>query len=89
MRAPQAAIITLDVRLAAFENDEREVVADQTGIFPMLDSPLLTIQVILPYTRSRGRVAVSKVHWTEVPGDQFAAPCQLFKIFSDAPAGVC
>jgi len=29
----------------------------------MLDSPLLTIQVLLPYTRCGGRTAVSNVHY--------------------------
>ena len=89
IRAPQAAMMTLDVRLGPFENDKREVVADKTAIFLMLDSPLLTIQVILPYARSRGRVAVSKVHYTEMPGDENASPCPIFKIFSEAPMAVC
>ena len=89
IKTPQAAMITLDVRMGPFENDEREVVAEKTAIFLMLDSPLLTIQVILPYKRSGGRVAVSRVHYTEMPGDEETAPCQIFKIFSDAPVGVC
>ena len=55
----------------------------------MLDSPLLTIQVILPYTRCGGRIAVSNVHYTEMPGDEVDAPCQLFKVFSDVAAAVC
>jgi len=33
--------MTLDVRLGPFENDEREVVPEETAIFLMLDSPLL------------------------------------------------
>jgi len=89
LRTPQAAMITLDVRMGPFENDEREVVAEKTAIFLMLDSPLLTIQVILPYTRSGGRIAVSRVHYTEMPGDEDAAPCPLFKIFPAAPVAVC
>ena len=89
LRAPQAAMITLDVRMGPFENDEREVVAEKTAIFLMLDSPLLTIQVILPYTRSSGRVAVSRVHYTEMPGDENATPCPLFKVFPGAPVAVC
>ena len=89
IRIPQAAMITLDVRMALFENDERELVAEKTAIFLMLDSPLLTIQVILPYRRSGGRVAVSEVHYTEMPGDENASPCPIFKIFSEAPMAVC
>ena len=52
IKNPQAAMITLDVRMGPFESDERDVLADTTAIFLMLDSPLLTIQVLLPYTRS-------------------------------------
>ena len=89
IRTPQAAMITLDVRMGPFENDEREVVAEKTAIFLMLDSPLLTIQVILPYRRSGGRVAVSEVHYSEMPGDENASPCPIFKIFSEAPMAVC
>ena len=89
LRTPQAAMITLDVRMGPFENDEREVVAEKTAIFLMLDSPLLTIQVIVPYTRSGGRIAVSRVYYTEMPGDENAAPCPLFKIFPGAPVAVC
>jgi hypothetical protein len=82
-------MITLDVRMGLFEADERDVVADTTAIFLMLDSPLLTIQVLLPYRRSAGRTAVSNVHYTEMPGDEGDAPCQLFKVFSHVPAAVC
>ena len=89
LRTPQAAMITLDVRMGPFENDEREVVAEKTAIFLMLDSPLLTIQVIVPYTRSGGRIAVSRVQYTEMPGAEETTPCQIFKLFSDAPARVC
>jgi hypothetical protein len=89
LRTPQAAMITLDVRMGPFENDEREVLAETTAIFLMLDSPLLTIQIIVPYTRSGGRIAVSRVHYTEMPGDENAAPCPLFKIFPGAPVAVC
>ena len=89
IKAPQAAIIALDIQMGLFENDEREVVAEKTAIFVMLDSPLLTIQVILPYERSGGRIAVSDVHYSEMPGDENATACQIFKIFSDVPAGVC
>jgi hypothetical protein len=55
----------------------------------MLDSPLLTIQVLLPYTRCDGRAAVSNVHYTEMPGDDGGAPCQLFKVFADVAPAVC
>jgi hypothetical protein len=89
LRTPQATMITLDVRMGLFENDEREVVAEKTAIFLMLDSPLLTIQVIVPYTRSGGRIAVSRVYYAEMPGDENAAPCPLFKIFPGAPVAVC
>jgi hypothetical protein len=89
IKAPQAAMMTLDVRMGPFENDEREVVPEKTAIFLMLDSPLLTIQVILPYKRSGGRIAVSRVQYTEMPGGEETTPCQIFKLFSDAPARVC
>jgi hypothetical protein len=80
--------MTLDVRMGPFENDEREVVPEQTAIFLMLDSPLLTIQVILPYTRSGGSVALSGVQYTEMPSAE-TTPCQIFKLFADAPVGMC
>src|SRR5262249_54538230 len=83
IKNPQAAMITLDVQMGPFESDERDVLADTTAIFLMLDSPLLTIQVILPYTRCGGRIAVSNVHYTEMPGDDGGEACQLFKVFSD------
>jgi hypothetical protein len=88
IKNPQAAMITLDVRMGPFES-ERDVLADTTAVFLMLDSPLLTIQVLLPYRRSGGRAAVSNVHYTEMPGDDVGAPCQLFKVFSDVPSAVC
>jgi hypothetical protein len=86
---PQAALITLDVRMGAFESEDREVVADTTAIFVMFDSPLLTIQAIAPYTRCDGRITVSRVHFSEMPGDENASPCQMLKIFSEAAVGVC
>ena len=89
LKTPQAALITLGVRMGPFENDEREVMAEKTAIFLMLDSPLLTIQIILPYRRSGGRVAVSEVHYTEMPGDENASPCPIFKMFSEVPMAVC
>jgi hypothetical protein len=89
IKTPQAAMLALDVRMGLFENDEREVVAEKTAIFLMLDSPLLTIQIILPYRRSGGRIAVSEVHYTEMPGDENASPCPIFKMFSEVPMAVC
>ena len=89
LRTPQAAMITLDVRMGTFESDERDVLADTTAVFLMLDSPLLTIQVLLPYTRCGGRTAVSNVHYTETPGDDGGVPCLLFKVFPDVRAAVC
>src|SRR5438309_3116767 len=89
IKNPQAAMITLDVRMGPFESDERDVLADTTAVFLMLDSPLLTIQVLLPYRRSGGRTAVSNVHYTEMPGEDGGAPCQLFKVFPDVPSAVC
>jgi hypothetical protein len=89
IKAPQAAIMTLDVRMGPFESDDREVVPEKTAIFLMLDSPLLTIQAILPYTRSGGSITLSGVQYTEMPGAEGTAPCQIFKLFADAPVGVC
>jgi hypothetical protein len=89
IKTPQAAMMTLDVRMGPFEGDEREVMPEKTAIFLMLDSPLLTIQVILPYTRSGGRIAVSRVQYAEMPGTEEITPCQIFKLFPDAPARVC
>ena len=86
---PQAALITLDVRMGPLGSDDREVVADTTAILVMFDSPLLTIQAIAPYRRSNGRITVSKVQFSEMPGDDNAAPCPLLRIFSDAPVAVC
>jgi hypothetical protein len=86
---PQAALITLDVRMGRFESEDRDVVADTTAIFVMIDSPLLTIQAIAPYIRSHGRITVSNVQFAEMPGDDNAALCPLLRIFSDAPVTVC
>ena len=88
IKNPQAAMITLDVQMGAFECDERDVLADTTAVFLMLDSPLLTIQIILPYTRCGRRSAVSSVQYTEMPGDDGGEPCQLFKVFPNVPAAV-
>jgi hypothetical protein len=71
--------------MGLFESEDREVVADTTAIFVMIDSPLLTIQAIAPYIRSNGRITVSNVQFSEMPGDDNAAPCPLLRIFSDAP----
>ena len=89
IKAPKAAMMALDVRMGPFESDERDVVPEKTAICLMLDSPLLTIQAILPYTRSGGSVALSGVQYTEMPGSEETAPCQIFKLFSDAPVGAC
>jgi hypothetical protein len=61
---PQAALITLDVRMGLFESEDKDVVADTTAIFVMFDSPLLTLQAIAPYTRRNGRITVSRVHFS-------------------------
>jgi hypothetical protein len=45
----------------------------------MFDSPLLTIQAIAPHTRSNGRITVLNVHFSEMPGDDNAAPCPLLR----------
>jgi hypothetical protein len=82
-------MITLDVRMGPFESDERDVLPDTTAVFLMLDSPLLTIQVLLPYTCCGGRIAVSSVHYMEMAGDEGGTPCPLFKVFPDVPAAVC
>jgi len=75
--------------MGAFESEDKEVVADTSAVFVMFDSPLLTIQAIAPYTRFNGRVAVSEVQYTGMPGDENASPCQMLKIFSEAAVGVC
>ncbi len=67
------------------QTQDKEVVADPTALFVMFDSPLLTIQAIAPYTRSNGTITVSRVHFSEMPGEDDAGPCQIFKIFSDVP----
>src|SRR5260370_28081928 len=71
IKKPQAAMIALDVRMGPFESDERDILADTTAVFLMLDSPLLTIQVLLPYTRCGGGGPVSQFFYqemTSVPG---------------------
>src|ERR1700724_963328 len=77
IKNPQAAMITLDVQMGPFESDEWDVLADTTAIFLMLASPLLTIQVLLPYTECGGSTAVSNVHWLGMLSDDVVAPCQL------------
>src|SRR5260370_16547356 len=67
IKNPQAAMITLDVQMGPFESDERDVLADTTAIFLMLDSPLLTIQVLLPYTRCGGGAPLLKFSQPEEP----------------------
>ena len=75
IKTPQAAMIALNVRMGLFENDEREVVAEKTAIFLMLDSPLLAIQ---PACRNRlrwraffrsipARIMASCAGWSSMP----------------------
>lgn len=85
IKQPQSAMIALDVRMAPVSEDSAEL-ADTTAIFVMLDSPLLTIQVILPYSRSGRGIVFSKEHFTEMTGTERVSPCLLLKLFPDAPA---
>src|ERR1700675_4462493 len=69
IKNPQAAMITLYVQMGPFESDERDVLADTTAVFLMLDSPLLTIQVLLPYTRCGGGGAGANFSHPRMAGD--------------------
>jgi hypothetical protein len=89
LKHPQAAMIALDVRMGPFESEEVDVAPDTTAIFFMLDSPLLTIQVIVPYARSRNRITLSREQFTESISDTQDIPCRLFRLFSNAPALAC
>ena len=89
MKQPQAAMIALDVRMGRFKSEEIDVVPDTTAIFFMLDSPLLTIQVIVPYVRSGDEITLSSEHFTESTSDQEDIPCPLFRLFSNTPALAC
>ena len=89
LKHPQAAMIALDVRMGPFEPEEVDVTPDTAAIFFMLDSPLLTIQVIVPYQRSRNGITLSTEQFTESTSDKEDIPCPLFRLFSNAPALAC
>jgi hypothetical protein len=89
LKQPQAAMIALDVRMGRFESEEVDAVPDTTAIFFMLDSPLLTIQVIVPYVRSGNGFTLSGEQFTESTSDEDDIPCPLFRLFSRAPALAC
>jgi len=89
LKHPQAAMIALDVRMGRFESEEVDVAPDTTAIFFMLDSPLLTIQVIVPYARSRNGITLSREQFTESTSDKEDIPCPLFRVFSNASALAC
>jgi hypothetical protein len=88
IKQPQSAMIALDVRMGPILSEEIDVLADTTAIFLMLDSPLLTIQVIAQYSRVSGRIIFSKEEFTEMSGCERDSPCLLFKVFQSAPARV-
>jgi hypothetical protein len=85
IKQPQSAMIALDVRMAP-ASEESSGLADTTAIFVMLDSPLLTIQVILPYSRSGRGIVFSKEQFTEMAGAERDSPCLLLKLFPNVPA---
>jgi hypothetical protein len=89
LKQPQTAMIALDVRMGRFESEEADVVGDTTAIFFMLDSPLLTIQVIVPYVRSGDGITLSREQFTESTSDEEDIPCRLFRLFSSASALAC
>src|SRR5579862_5660914 len=74
LKQPQAAMIALDVRMGRFESEEVDAVPD-TAIFFTLDSPLLTIQVIVPYVRSGDGITLSREQFTESASDEDDIPC--------------
>lgn len=86
IKQPQSAMIALDVRMGPVLSEEIDVLADTTAIFVMLDSLLLTIQVILPYSRSGGRIIFSREQFTELSGCERESPCLLLKLFPAASA---
>jgi hypothetical protein len=86
VKQPQSAMIALDVQMRPVTADESDVQADTTAIFLMLDSPLLTIQVLLPYFRSRGGIVFSKEQFMEMTGGERDSPVLLLKLFPTAPA---
>jgi hypothetical protein len=85
IKQPQSAMIALDVRMAPV-SDERAERAEMTAIFVMVDSPLLTIQVILPYSRSSRGIVFSKEQFAEMTGSERDSPCLLLKLFPNVPA---
>ena len=89
LKQPQTAMIALDVRMGRFESEEVDAVPDTTAIFFMIDSPLLTIQVIVPYVRSGNGITLSREQFTEYTSDEDDIPCPLFRLFSRAPALAC
>jgi hypothetical protein len=89
LKQPQAAMIALDVRMGRFESEEVDAVPDTTAIFFTLDSPLLTIQVIVLYVRSGDGITLSREQFTESASDEDDVPCPLFTLFSRAPALAC
>jgi hypothetical protein len=88
VKQPQAAMVALDVRMGRFESEDLDPIANTTAIFLMLDSPLLTIQAIVPYERSGGVITFGKEQLTEMSGDSNDSPCLLLKLFSSVPLGV-
>jgi hypothetical protein len=85
IKQPQSAMIALDVRMAPV-SEESGALPETTAIFVMLDSPLLTIQVILPYSRSGRGIVFSKEQFTEMTGAERDSPCLLLKLFPNVPA---
>lgn len=86
VKHPQSAMIALDVRMGPLTSDESDVQADITALFLMLDSPLLTIQVILPYLRSAGGIVFSREQFIEMTGEERDSPCLLLKLFPASSA---
>jgi hypothetical protein len=87
IKHPQSAMIALDVRMAPLSG-ENGAPSEIMAIFVMLDSPLLTIQVILPYSRSSRGIVFSKEQFTETTGTERDSPCLLLKLFPNVPAVV-
>lgn len=87
IKQPQSAMIALDVRMAPLSG-EKGAPSETTAVFVMLDSPLLTIQVILPYSRSSCGIVFSKEQFTEMTGTERDSPCLLLKLFPNVPAVV-
>src|ERR1700733_2723575 len=81
LKHPQAAMIALDVRMGRFESEEVDVGPAPTAFFFMLDSPLLTIQVIVPYARLGDEIKLLHEQVTESSSDKEDIPCPLFRLF--------